>query len=61
MTDPKEEKTWNPDPDRLLPDPPVCFRQAIDYWSTKFVFIDRLIFVIRFYLDFFHIFNVRPV
>ena len=37
-----EEKTWNPDPDRLLRDVPDCFRQANDYWSTKFVFIQRI-------------------
>jgi hypothetical protein len=32
-----DEKTWNPDPDNLLKYPPNCFRQATDYWSTKFV------------------------
>ena len=36
-TDANEEKTWNPDPDRTSPNPPDCFRQATDYWSTKFV------------------------
>ncbi|UJR31718.1 hypothetical protein I4U23_019198 [Adineta vaga] len=32
-----DEKTWNPDPDDLIKKPPDCFRQAIDYWSTKFL------------------------
>ncbi len=36
-TDKNDEKTWNPDPDNLLKSPPDCFRQATDYWSTKFV------------------------
>ena len=33
--DKNEEKTWNPDPDGLLKEPPVYFRHANDYWSTK--------------------------
>ncbi|CAF3454179.1 unnamed protein product, partial [Rotaria sp. Silwood2] len=35
--DKNEEKTWNPDPDSLLKQPPDCFQQANDYWSTKFL------------------------
>ncbi|CAF5210768.1 unnamed protein product, partial [Rotaria magnacalcarata] len=35
-TDKNEEKTWNPDPDGLLKQPPDCFRKANDYWSKKF-------------------------
>ncbi|CAF1164188.1 unnamed protein product [Rotaria sordida] len=35
--DKTEEKTWNPDPDGLLKQPPDCFQQANDYWSTKFL------------------------
>ncbi|CAF3385367.1 unnamed protein product [Rotaria socialis] len=34
--DKNEEKTWNPDPDGLLKQPPDCFRNANDYWSKKF-------------------------
>jgi hypothetical protein len=39
--DKDDEKTWNPDPDNLLKSPPDCFRQANDYWSTKFVYLTR--------------------
>ncbi|CAF3687704.1 unnamed protein product [Rotaria sp. Silwood1] len=35
--DKNEEKTWNPDPDNLLKQPPDCFQQANNYWSTKFL------------------------
>ena len=59
--EPNGEKTWNPDPDRLLPEPPLCFQQAADYWSTKFVSNDRLTSVTLTDLDSFPIFNARPV
>ncbi|CAF0735611.1 unnamed protein product [Adineta steineri] len=36
-TNKDDEKTWNPNPDSLLKQPPDCFQQANDYWSTKFL------------------------
>jgi len=49
-TDKDEEKTWNPDPDSLLKQPPDCFRQANDYWSTKFDYFILNFFLLNYYL-----------
>jgi hypothetical protein len=43
--DKNEEKTWNPDPDGLLKQPPDCFRNANDYWSKKFVYFSLVFFL----------------
>lgn len=57
-----EEKTWNPDPDNSLKTPPDCFRQAMAYWSTKFV---HLLFLFHSHLllisDFYRTFNALVV